>query len=241
MKFRTPHSSNQTPGSGREVAVRHPLSPGGRTYALLDANVLVPPRLSDILFDLCLEGLFWARWSMEIEAEFVRNWSKVAVREGAAGSINMQIAKAKQRLDCYKNAVRAHEVYGHHTDSVLARVPTAVDAGDRHVAAAALVLRDYAVQENTRDEVYIVSSNVKHLASADLEQLGVSVIAPGKFIDALTQADSVRVARALEQSINCLKIRPYTHAQLLQTLALHRAERTVTHFADKWLDAGTLP
>jgi excisionase family DNA binding protein len=34
---------------------------------------------------------------------------------------------------------------------------------------------------------------------------------------------------------------PYTHAQLLQTLALHRAESTVTHFADKWRDAGTLP
>jgi hypothetical protein len=216
------------------------LSPGGRTYALLDANVLLPPRLSDILFDLCLEGLFWARWSTEIEAEFVRNWSKVAVREGAAGSTEVQVAKAKQRLDCYKNAVRAHEVYGHNTDSVLARVPTAVDAHDRHVVAAALVLLDYAVQESIRDEVYIVPNNVKHLAGADLGQLGISVIAPGKFIDALTQADSVRVARALEQSINCLKIPPYTHAQLLQTLTLHRAESTVAHFAGKWRDAGTL-
>lgn len=43
--------------------MNHPLSPGGITHALLDANVLLPPRLSDVLFDLCLEGLFSARWN----------------------------------------------------------------------------------------------------------------------------------------------------------------------------------
>jgi hypothetical protein len=38
------------------MAISHPLSPGGETHVLLDANVLLPPRLSDILPDLCLEG-----------------------------------------------------------------------------------------------------------------------------------------------------------------------------------------
>jgi hypothetical protein len=34
------------------MANDHPLSPGGITHALLDANVLLPPRLSDALLDL---------------------------------------------------------------------------------------------------------------------------------------------------------------------------------------------
>ena len=34
----------------------HPLSPGGNTLVILDACVLLPSRLSDVLFDLMLEG-----------------------------------------------------------------------------------------------------------------------------------------------------------------------------------------
>ena len=36
---------------------RHPLSPGGNTLVVLDTCVLLPSRLSDVLFDLMLAGL----------------------------------------------------------------------------------------------------------------------------------------------------------------------------------------
>ena len=39
----------------------HPLSPGGETYAVPDANVLLPPRLSDVLFDLQQTGIYHPR------------------------------------------------------------------------------------------------------------------------------------------------------------------------------------
>ena len=35
---------------------RHPLSPGGNTLVVLDTCVLLPSRLSDVLFDLMLAG-----------------------------------------------------------------------------------------------------------------------------------------------------------------------------------------
>ena len=47
---------------------RHPLSPGGNTLVILDTCVLVPSRLSDVLFDLMLEGLHFAYWTGDVEA-----------------------------------------------------------------------------------------------------------------------------------------------------------------------------
>ena len=45
---------------------RHPLTPGGNTLAILDTCVLLPSRLSDVLFDLMLEGLYFAYWTGDV-------------------------------------------------------------------------------------------------------------------------------------------------------------------------------
>ena len=55
----------------------HPLSPGGFSLAVLDACALLPPRVSDVLFDLALEGLYLPHWTAEIEDEFLRNFQAV--------------------------------------------------------------------------------------------------------------------------------------------------------------------
>jgi hypothetical protein len=222
------------------VANNYPLSPGGITHALLDANVLLPPRLSDVLFDLCLQGLYAARWTVDIEEEFLRNWARVVAKAGKSGSLpSMRLAaveraKAYKRLLCYKGAVAEHEIFGHDNPAVLAAVPSAVDAGDKHVAAAGLVLLNYAQQFSDDDKVYIVSSNLRHLAVAEMALLGVSVVSPGQFIDNLTHADSTRVGMALEKSVSSLESPPYTREQLLGALHLHGALGTVEHFAGAW-------
>lgn len=56
----------------------HPLSPAGLTYAILDANALLPPRLTDVLFDR--RALYFPRWTVDIETEFLRNWAQVVKR-----------------------------------------------------------------------------------------------------------------------------------------------------------------
>ena len=239
MTSRKRPSSKPFP-AGAPESRGHPLSPGGTTYALLDANVLLPPRLSDILFDLCLEGLFSARWSAQIEAEFVLNWAKVAVRSRNSGSTNAEIIRAQQRLECYKGAVHGHQVFGHDHPSVLARLPVAVNAGDRHVAAAALVLQNYAGADGNGDKVYLISNNLKHLAVPDMARLGVAVISPGDFIDSLVKADHRRVGLALEKPIDSLKTPPYTHARLLDVLRIHGAHTTATFFARVW-SQGSFP
>ncbi|NHZ61651.1 hypothetical protein [Massilia genomosp. 1] len=150
------------------MTAHHRLSPSGITHVVLDANILLPPRLSDVLFDLYLVDLFSARWTVDIEIEFLRNWPRVAAGVVSSGlpltaqQAAAEKAKAEMRLTCYRNAVADYEVLGHKDASVLDRVPDAVDAGDKHVAAAGLVLLDYARQFNVNDKVYIVSSNLKH-------------------------------------------------------------------------------
>ena len=144
-----------------------PLSPNGLRHAVLDANVLLPPRLSDILFDLCLAGLFHARWTPDIEEEFLRNWLRVVARtDSNATQLSVQqtasaSTKARTRLMRFQSAVPDYLLAGYDDASVLSRVPCAVDAGDRHVAAAALTLQDYVRQFGVASRVCIVSSNLE--------------------------------------------------------------------------------
>ena len=65
---------------------RHPLSPGGNTLVIFDTCVLLPSRLSDVLFDLMLEGLYFAHWTGDVEAEFLRNWPQVHPDASKAGA-----------------------------------------------------------------------------------------------------------------------------------------------------------
>jgi len=83
----------------------HPLSPGGNTLVILDACVLLPSRLSDVLFDLMLEGLYFAYWTSDVEAEFLRNWPQVHPDASKSGA---------KRLKVFQRAVNnAHLITGY--------------------------------------------------------------------------------------------------------------------------------
>lgn len=151
-----------------------------------------------------------------------------------AGQTIAEEKKAEKRLACYKGAVAEHAVFGHDNPAMLDKVPSAVDPRDKHVAAAGLVLLNYALQFNEKDKVFIVSSNLKHLAVPDMAQLGVGVVSPGQFIDNLAQADSARVGRALNNCVGSLDNPPCTRALLLDALLLHGARKTVQHFSREW-------
>ena len=220
----------------------HPLSPAGSTYALLDANALLPPRLSDVLFDL--RDLYFPRWTVDIETEFLRNWAQVVKRLKGAKLKAYKAAsphpgdelKAERRLDAYRNAVGdEYRLIGYGTNHIAKQVPAAVNKGDIHVAQAAILMRHLLVSEGmVADRIFLVSGNVKHLAAKDIAALGVEVIRPGAFVDLLFQAAQDRVSKALEQTVSDLTNPPYTKGDLLGSLRLHGAKVTVKHFAKAW-------
>jgi hypothetical protein len=203
----------------------HPLSPGGFSLAVLDACALLPPRLSDVLFDLALEGLYLPHWTAEIEDEFLRNFQAVT---GAAA-----LGGGARRLGAFRAAARMrHEIFGHMEPSAIARVPAAVDKKDVHVASAALTLARSAAAGV--DKVFLVTANLADLPPGALATQGVVTLSPGAFIDALLAADPRRAQRALTRTLADLRDPPYTPAELLAALSLHGALATVKALSKAW-------
>jgi len=221
----------------------HPLSPGGATLAILDANVLLPPRLSDLLFDLALEGLYHPRWTQTIESEFIANFAEVVLAKDkkerkamkAATATPEHIHKAMRRLQCFRSAVGpAYEVLLYDKHEYQSKVPLSVHAGDVHVASAALVLQTLAQDEGVADRVLVVSDNLAHLAVAAMAAKGISVVSPGNFIDLLNAAAPARVENALQKTISDLEAPPFSHEDLLRLLVNRGAKDTATFYAAIW-------
>ena len=198
----------------------HPLTPGGNTLVVLDACVLLPSRLSDVLFDLMLAGLFFAYWTADVEAEFLRNWPKVHPDAPKTGA---------RRLKAFRRATRnGYQITGYENPTFMAHVPAKVHPQDRHLVAAALVLRNGLDEEDdpAQHKVMIVSNNTKHLAVTDTRKLGVDVSKAGVFLDRLCHGAPDRTIRALARSVADLKHPPYAAPELVAALRLHGAAAT---------------
>ena len=199
---------------------RHPLSPGGNTLVIFDTCVLLPSRLSDVLFDLMLEGLYFAYWTGDVEAEFLRNWPQVHPDALKAGA---------KRLKAFQQATNhGHLITGYDDNAFMGRVPARVHDNDRHLVAAALVIVNGLDEEDepALHKVMIVSDNTKHLAVADTRKLGIEVIKAGAFVDRLFEAAPARVIRAIAKSLSDLMKPPYTVAELADAMRLHGAKAT---------------
>ena len=196
----------------------HPLSPGGNTLVVLDTCVLLPSRLADVLFDLMLEGLYFAYWTGDVEAEFLRNWPQVHPDASKSGA---------KRLKAFQRATNnGHLITGYDDTAFTSRVPARVHDNDRHLIAAALVMVNGLDEEEepALHKVMIVSDNTKHLAVTDTRRLGIEVIKAGAFVDRLFDAAPARVSQAISKSLSDLTKPPYTVAELMAALRLHGAK-----------------
>lgn len=199
---------------------RHPLSPGGNTLVILDTCVLLPSRLSDVLFDLMLEGRYFAYWTGDVEAEFLRNWPQVHPDASKSGS---------RRLKAFQRATNHGPlITGYDNTAFMSRVPARVHDNDRHLIAAALVMVNGLDEEDdpALHKVMIVSDNTKHLAVADSRKLGIEVIKAGAFLDRLFDAAPARTCQAIVKSFSDLTKPPYSKAELVAALHLHGAKAT---------------
>ena len=208
---------------------RHPLSPGGSTLVILDTCVLLPSRLSDVLFDLMLEGLYFAYWTGDVEAEFLRNWPQVHPDASKSGA---------KRLKAFQRATNnGHFITGYDEVVFMSRVPARVHENDRHLIAAALVMVNGLDEEDdpALHKVLIVSDNTKHLAVADTRKLGIEVIKAGAFLDRLFEAAPQRTSQAIAKSLGDLKKPPYSKTEMVSALRLHGAKAMADGFKLKFL------
>lgn len=129
--------------------------------ALLDANVLYPAPMRDLLLQLAVTDLFKARWSADIH----REWIEALLRE--------QPHRDRASLE------RTRDLMDHHTRDALvtgyqALVPALAlpDPDDRHVLAAAIT---------GRCDV-IVTQNLKDFPEAALAPFGIEAQHPDTFL-----------------------------------------------------------
>jgi len=113
----------------------------GSLCALLDASVLYPVSLRNLLMRLTLNGLFQARWSHQIHQEWIAAVLRDRPDLSADRLYKIRDAMNAQAEDCI--------VTGH--ESLIGSL-TLPDLDDRHVLAAAIVAgADVIVTHNLRD------------------------------------------------------------------------------------------
>lgn len=195
------------------------------TLVVLDTCVLMPLRLSDVLMDLRLEQVFSLHWTAEIEAEYLKNMQK---------AFGFPQAAVQGRLRAMRRRCPEWEVFV--SAKALARVPSKVDAKDRHIAAAALDLRLFVEEESdkTTYDVFLVTDNVRHFAKAEMGKLGVKVTKAGAFLDAVYEEHPAQTESAVRRAVSDLKQPPYTPAELLAALKRHGAQQLVKGLAARW-------
>ena len=147
---------------------------------VLDANVLFPVRLRDVLLSFAEEGLFRARFTDDIIAEWTENL--IRLKPSLEGSVRTQEDLIRANFgECF--------VQGYHALIAGLALP---DPNDRHVLAAAIrCSAQIIVTENLRD----FPANM--LEEHDVQALGADDFLAGTYD--LFPSDAVRALRAVRR------------------------------------------
>lgn len=162
--------------------------------AFLDASVLYPVSLRNLLMRLTLESLFQAKWSAKIHDE----WITAVLRD------NPQIPVA--RLHDLRDAMDSRVDDAVVTDyEPLIDTLTLPDPGDRHVLAAAIVGRASV----------IITRNLRDFPDAILVRHRIRAVHPDEFVSGLIEVAPSVVLKAFSDQQRRLTKPPITMDELL--------------------------
>ena len=164
---------------------------------ILDANVLYPFRVRDVLLNFAFKGLFRARWTNQIIAEWTENLIKN--RPELEASVRSQ-------ENTIRSAFEGCWIHGYESLIDALCLP---DANDRHVLAAAIKC----------SAQHIVTENLKDFPPSDLEKYGVEAIKADDFLThtfELFTFDAMGILRDLRKSYDNP---PFSPSEFLNDLA----------------------
>ena len=165
--------------------------------ALLDASVLHPWVVCDLLLRLAERGLYRPAWSAEILDELVGSLTR------RQPDHEEQFRRRRERMEAAFAEAMTHQP-GRFTSAV----PDEVDAGDRHVVAAA-----FAAQADV-----IVTNNVRHFAPDRLAETGLLVHTADEFLVHQWWLDSAGVLEELAAMAASTSRPALTAAHVLESL-----------------------
>lgn len=164
---------------------------------ILDANVLYPAPLRDLLIRIALTGVVHARWTEQILDECFRN---ILARRPDLTDAALRRTRVLMNI-----AVRDALVTGHEG---LADGIVLPDPNDAHVLAAAL----------RAEAQMIVTFNLKDFPDASLGPLGVVAKHPDEFLLEVIEIAPAAVIAAVSDQARALKSPPMTLHDLLDVL-----------------------
>ncbi|SAG82321.1 Uncharacterised protein [Enterobacter hormaechei] len=173
---------------------------------VLDACVLYPSFLRDLLIRLELTGLYQPKWSASIENEWQRNL--------LANRTDLTEDQIKRTATLMNKAVPDALVTGFEPliDSI--DLP---DVNDRHVAAA-------AVRSNAE---IIVTLNLKDFPAPALDALGIEALHPDDFVMDLFDLNRALVLSAVTTQRSSLRKPPVSVDEYLEALLRQGMAQTV--------------
>ena len=174
--------------------------------AVLDARVLYPAPLRDLLLWLALTGLYRPRWTTMIHEEWMRSLLKERP--------DLARDRLERTRDLMNQAVPDCLVAGYESLIVGLSLP---DPDDRHVLAVAI---------HGSAEI-IVTYNLTDFPADTLAAHGIQAQHPDEFIAHFLDTDTVAVCTAAKKQRESLRNPPKTVEDYLTTLAGLSLPRTV--------------
>lgn len=164
--------------------------------ALLDANVLYPAPIRDLLLHLADVKLFAPKWTEPIQDEWTRN---LLFNRPQLKSKSLE-ATIKAMNTAFQNA----NVKRFHSHIGKLQLP---DVDDRHVLAAAIKAKVN----------FIITFNLKHFPQQYINSFSIHVIHPDDFVVQLIHQKRETVLLALNNLVDNLKHPPMTREQVLNS------------------------
>ena len=179
-------------------------------HVVLDACVLYPAPIRDLLLHMANEGLYRPKWSDQIQAEWVRNLL-INRPDLSAG----QLQQTTQAMD------RAFPEATVHQYEALISTLELPDTDDRHVLAAAI----------QGQASLIVTANLKDFPALYLRSFGIEAQHPDQFIAQLIEANPSHLLRAFQAQVASLRKPPRTADEVLETLRRNGLEAAVNRLS----------
>ncbi len=174
--------------------------------ALLDANVLFPAHLRNVMMHLTLAEAFAARWTAQIHDEWMRNVLKSRPDLTPEALERLRRLMDRHALDA---VIEGYEP--------LMETLTLPDKGDRHILAAAI---------RGRADV-IVTWNLKDFPRRTLERFGIRALSPDAFLMSLWPDQRENILQGLQAQRASLTDPSQTPTQFLESLQRQRLTQFV--------------
>ncbi|MFI5381553.1 MAG: PIN domain-containing protein [Tepidisphaerales bacterium] len=178
----------------------------GTFTVILDACVLYPAPLRDLLMHLACTDIFRARWTDEIHDEWIRN-----VLQDRPDLTEQQLDRTRTLMNA---AVRDCLVTDYENLIDGLRLP---DPDDRHVLAAAIRARADA----------IITFNLADFPQNRLGPFGIEALHPDEFVACQVDLAETTVCEAVRRHRASLKHPPKSVEEYLDTLIGQRLPRAV--------------